>query len=221
MRETTRPKSGRRGHEPQCENGDLSDAGLVRALAQGHQDALAVAYARHGPFVHGLAGRLCEPRQAEDVTRAVFVSLWHSPANFHPATDSLRDLLLADTHRRAVDLLRADAGRIAWEAGMPADLLEQMVLARSTNGTIRRLLAELPKAERQIITLAYFGGYTRRQVAALLHMPEQTANACLRTGMAHLHAAMTHQGGATPPQGTAEDAPQPATDHVHGDIAAR
>lgn len=203
MSEPTRPQPGPRRREPLGEYGDLSDAGLVRALAQGHADALAEAYARHGAFVHGLAGRLCGPRQAEDLTGAVFLSLWQSPGNFHPGTDSLRALLQAETHRRAVDLLRADTGRIAWEAGMPADILEQMLLARSTNGTVRGLLSGLSRAERQVITLAYFGGYTRRQIAALLRLPEQTVNASLRTAMAHLHATLTHEGSVTPPTGTA------------------
>ena len=107
--------------------------------------------------------------------------------------------------------LNIDTGRIAWEAGMPANILEQMLLARSTNGTVRWLLSGLSGTERQVITLTYFGGYTRRQVAALLRLPEQTVNACLRTGMAHLHAILTDQGGATPPLGITEDAAQPAT----------
>jgi RNA polymerase sigma factor (sigma-70 family) len=197
MREATRPQPGSRGRQPAGACSELSDADLVRTLAQGHQDAFAVAYARHGAFVYGLARRLCGPRQAEDLTRAVFLSLWRSPGNSHSGADSLRALLLAETHRQAVGLLRADTGRIAWEVGMRADLLEKMLLARSTNGTVRELLSGLTGAERQVITLAYFGGYTRRQVAALLQLPEQTVNACLRTAMAHLHATLTHQGRRT------------------------
>lgn len=203
MGRVTRPQRGPRGREPLGGYGDLSDAGLVRALAQGHQDALAAAYARHGALVHGLAKRLCGPRQAEDLTQAVFLALWHSPGNFRPSTDSLRSLLLAETHRRAVDLLRADTSRIAWEAGLPPDTLEQMLLATNTDATVTRLLSELPRAERQAIILAYFGGYPRRQVAALLRLPEQTVNASLRTAMEHLHTALTQHGSAAPPTGTA------------------
>lgn len=170
--------------------GDLSDARLVMAVAGGYVNALAVAYARYGASVNGMAGQLCGPRQAGEVTQAVFLSLWCSPGNFRlSATGSLRALLLAETHRRAVDLLRADTARIAWEARMPPEILELVILARTANGAVRQLLAGLSRTERQAVTLTYFGGYTRQQAAALLRLPEQAVNASLRTAMARLHAS--------------------------------
>jgi RNA polymerase sigma factor (sigma-70 family) len=196
MRETRERQSGRRGGYPLGgngngrANGDLGDTRLIQALTRGDAGALTWAYRCHGACVHGLAARLCGPRQAEDLTRAVFWSLWHCPGNFHPGGGSLRARLLAETHRRAVALLQANTGRRAWEAGMAADMVEQMTLARGPSQAIRRLLAGLPKAERQVITLVYFGGYSRRQVAPLLHLPAQDVNAHLLAGMTRLRATL-------------------------------
>ncbi len=193
---------------------DLSDAGLVTALARGRRDALAVAYSRHGASVYALAARLCGPRRAEEMTQAVFLSLRHSPGNFHPGTGSLRSLLVAEAHRRAVGHLRADAARQAPEATMPADALEQRVLDKvpGANEAIGNLLSGLSKAERQAITLAYFGGYSRRQVAAALELPAETVNAHIRAGMGRLRAHVTGEGrrlsaGDTPP--STDEAPNP------------
>jgi DNA-directed RNA polymerase specialized sigma24 family protein len=119
MRDTTGSQPSRRGGNPLGDNGDgqangnLRDAHLVRALARGDADALARAYRRHGACVHGLATRLCCPRRAEDLSRAVFLALWHCPGKFQPAGGSLRAVLMAETHRRAVVLLRADTDRRA------------------------------------------------------------------------------------------------------------
>jgi RNA polymerase sigma-70 factor (ECF subfamily) len=204
MRETRGTRPGRRRGNPLGGNGngqasgDLGDSRLVRALARGDADALACAYRRHGACVHGLAVRLCGPRRAEDLTRAVFLSLWHCPGKFHPASGSLRALLLAETHRRAVVLMRTDTDRRAWEAGLPADAVEQMTLARGQGQAIRRLLAGLSEAERQVITLVYFGGYSRRQVATLLRLPAQEVNAHLLAGMTHLRTTLTVQGRSDP-----------------------
>jgi RNA polymerase sigma-70 factor (ECF subfamily) len=178
---------------------ELSDAGLVVAVARGRADALAEAYRRHGPAVYGLAGWLCGPGQAEEVTRAVFVSLWHSPGKFGPGTGCLRSLLVAEAHRRAVDLLRADTARRASEAATPADDLEQKILANGANDAIGNLLAGLSRTERQAIILAYFGGYTRRQVASLVRRPAQTVNADIRSGLSRLHANLTADGQRPPP----------------------
>lgn len=200
MREMTGPHPGSgRGGNPLGGNGDgqvngdLDDARLVRALARGDADALAWAYRRHGGAVHGLAGRLCGPRHAEKLTRAVFLALWHHPGEFQPVGGSLHALLTAETHRRAVELLRADTTSRAWEAGMAADVVDQMTVARDPGRALPRLLAGLSKAERQVIILAYFGGYSRRQVAALLHLPEPEVNAHLLTGMTRLRATLADQ----------------------------
>ncbi len=204
MREKTGPEPGRRGGDPLGgsgngrANGDLSDTRLVRALVRGDADALAWAYRRHGACVHGLAVRLCGPRQGEDLTRAVFLALWHRPGEFHPAGGSVRALLLAETHRRAAVLLRADTDRRAWEAGLPAEVVEQMTLARGPSQAIRLLLAGLSRAERQVITLVYFGGYSRREVATLLRLPAQEVNARLLTGMTRLRATLADQGRSHP-----------------------
>ena len=55
---------------------------------------------------------------------------------------------------------------------------------------VRAALAELPSDQRQAIELAYFGGQTFRQVAAVLGIPEGTAKSRIRLGMAKLTDAL-------------------------------
>jgi RNA polymerase sigma factor (sigma-70 family) len=171
--------------------GELSDADIVMALARGQAAALAEAYRRHGLSVYGVITRLCGPGQAEEMTGEVFLSLWHSPGKFGPGTGSLRPLLMAEAHRKAVEFLRADTTRRAREAAMPAEDLEQEVLANAANDAIRSLLAEFPRTERQAIILTYFGGYTRRQVASMVRRPAETVNTDLCNGISRLRAKLT------------------------------
>jgi RNA polymerase sigma-70 factor (ECF subfamily) len=139
---------------------------------------------------------MCRPGQADDVTQAVFLALWHSPASFGPGEGSLRPRLVDEAHRRAVDLRRADTARRAREAAIPADELEKKVadelekkvLANAAGDVVASLLAGLPKTERQAIILTFYGGYTRRQVATLVHRPAETVNADILTGVSRLHA---------------------------------
>jgi RNA polymerase sigma-70 factor, ECF subfamily len=172
---------------------DLSDIALVTALARNQVGALAEVYRQHGAAAYGVAGRLCGPVQAEEVTRQVFLSLWRSPGDFDPGGGSLRSFLITAAHQGAVELLRADTSGLARETTTSADELEQQVLAKDASGALGSLLSGLPKAERQAIILAYFGGYNRREVATLLRLPAQTANACIRTGVARLRAILTDE----------------------------
>ncbi|HET9076782.1 MAG TPA: sigma-70 family RNA polymerase sigma factor, partial [Acidimicrobiales bacterium] len=96
---------------------DVSDAGLVVAIGRFHDEAMAEVFRRHGGAVFALARRvLGDPGRAEEIVQEVFVRLWNQPERFDPERGSLRSFLLAQTHGRAVDVLRSDTARKEREA---------------------------------------------------------------------------------------------------------
>lgn len=162
---------------------ERSDAVLVTAVARGDEDALAVIYGRHGVGVFGLASRLCGPEAARAVTQAVFLGLWRSPEDFDPGRGSLRSWLLARAHADAVDVLRNDGA-------CPApDTVDRLV--RHAPGPATTALSQLPLPTRQAIILVYFGGYSCRRAAVLLHQPEETIKARIGNGLSQLRTALT------------------------------
>ena len=48
---------------------------------------------------------------AEEVAQEVFLRLWNHPEQFDPSRGSLRSYLLAQSHGRAVDMLRSEGAR--------------------------------------------------------------------------------------------------------------
>ena len=90
----------------------VSDAAVVVAIGRWREDALAEAYRRHAGAVFALARRLLvDPGMAEEVVQEVFLRLWNQPEKFDPERGSLRAFLLAQTHGRAVDVLRSETSR--------------------------------------------------------------------------------------------------------------
>jgi RNA polymerase sigma-70 factor, ECF subfamily len=86
-----------------------SDAVLVLGVARGDQQALGELYRRYASAVWGLARRVTnDAHEAEEVCQTVFVNLWTAPERFDPTRGSLRSWLLAQAHRRAVDLVRSE-----------------------------------------------------------------------------------------------------------------
>lgn len=165
--------AGTNGGDGGAAFGQASDADLLDAIAVGDADALAEAYDRHGESVHGLAARICGMRHADEVTRLVFMALWHSPRDFAPDAGSLASRLRGDAHRRAGVLLQGDAAGGGPDANLTTGELERKLLAKRPP-SVRRSLAGLPTAQRNAVTLTYFGGYTYRQAAELLQRPEET-----------------------------------------------
>ena len=178
-----------------------SDTNLVMAVARWQEDALAVIYRRHAGPVFGLARRLLSDNVlAEEVTQEVFVRLWQHPERFDPARGTLRTFLLTMAHGRSVDLLRAETSRRQREERSLALAeavydLEQEVFDVTTAERIRDAVTSLPVEERKAIELAYFGGHSYREVAALQNQPEGTVKSRIRSGLRRMERALSSSFG--------------------------
>jgi RNA polymerase sigma-70 factor, ECF subfamily len=128
----------------------------------------------------------------------VFVRLWQQPERFDSDRGTLRSYLLAAAHGRAVDLVRSEMSRRRREeqdarsTATAAYDLEHEVWDLAVAEQVKTALNELDPDERKAIELAYFGGHTYRQVAALLGQPEGTVKSRIRTGLRRLASSLAH-----------------------------
>ena len=180
---------------------DASDAALVVSIGRYHEDALAEVYRRHAGAVFALARRLLADRTlAEEVVQEVFLRLWNAPDRFDPGRGSLRSYLLAQCHGRSVDLIRSESSRrrreerdltMTAEGGYD---LEHEVWDMAVADRVKVTLQGLPRAEREAILLAYFGGHTYKEVADLLAMPEGTVKSRIRAGLKRMRGELAGAG---------------------------
>lgn len=172
---------------------DGPDALLV-LVARGDEDAFARLYDLLAPQVFGLIRRLVrDPARAEEVTQEVFVELWRTATRFDPARGSVHGWALTVAHRRAVDRVRSEQAssdrerRAAAESGTPPyDEVVEQVTTSLEREQVRNCLRSLTDLQREAVTLAYYGGYTYREVADLLDANLATVKTRMRDGLVRL-----------------------------------
>ena len=167
---------------------------LLALVADGDEPAFAELYRRIAPAVFGLVGRVVrDPAQAEEVTQEVFVELWRTASRFDPARGAARSWIMTCAHRRAVDRVRSAeraarrddlAGRR--DQGRPYDEVVEQVETGLERERVRQGLGLLTDLQREAVVLAYYGGYTHREMAQLLGVPPGTVKTRLRDGLLRL-----------------------------------
>ena len=179
----------------------VGDGPLVTAIGRFSEAALSEAYQRHSGAVHGLARRLLRDETlAEEITQEVFIRLWKNPEKFDAERGSLRSFLLAHTHGRSIDLIRAESSRRRREdndallAVNDEKSVEEEVWEMALADKIKEALSALDESERRPIELAYFGGHTYREVAKMVGQAEGTTKSRIRSGMKKLRPLLIADG---------------------------
>jgi RNA polymerase sigma-70 factor (ECF subfamily) len=180
---------------------DSVDRALVGRIVNGDQSALGGLYDRYGRPAYSLARRICaDDGIAEDVVQEVFLAFWRDPSRFDSSRGSFGTWLLTLVHHKSVDAVRRESAirrrtvpaaedGDEWSAP-PGPGADQAALGRVVACQVRDALGGLPAEQRQALALAYYGGYTQREVAALTGVPLGTVKSRMFTGVQRLRSVL-------------------------------
>jgi RNA polymerase sigma-70 factor (ECF subfamily) len=176
----------------------LEDGELIRRLTAGDEGALEVLYERYGRRCFALARRILDDAQlAEDVVQQVFLALWQG-TGYDPARGAVGTWLLSVTHHKAVDSVRRESTRRRRLAGEQVALETAAVGPGPDEQAWTALRAErtrdglrgLPPEQREVLLLAYYGGYTQREIAEMSGLPLGTVKSRTLTAMRKLREVL-------------------------------
>lgn len=137
---------------------------------------------------------------AEEAVQDAFVAAWRYLGVYDASQGAFSAWITHIAHNKVVDLLRRRRRLYAHQADVEVENILAMV-PDPTPGPerqsevhllgerVRRALADLPPAQREVLTLAYFSGYTHEEIARQIGRPLGTVKTWIRVGLETLRAA--------------------------------
>ncbi len=170
----------------------LADEDLMSLVANGDARAFATLYDRHSRAAYWIAYRLMGERQAaEDLVQDTFIKVWRAAGSYRMQRGSARTWVLSIVRNRGIDQLRSSASRrrvqditqARAQTSQPSEEAFAEAWRNSQREQVREALRGLPQEQLKVIELAYFSGYTQKEIAELLDLPLGTVKGRVRMGL--------------------------------------
>jgi len=144
---------------------------------------------------------LDDPGRAEDVVQEAFLKIWTNAAGFDPKRGSLRTWLITAVRNRSIDYLRGRSAHERQEQELMPELTEshasdpwREVSLALERIAVRKAVGSLPPEQRQTVQLAYFGGYSQREIADMTKVPLSTVKGRMRLALEKLSSYLQGRG---------------------------
>jgi RNA polymerase sigma-70 factor, ECF subfamily len=166
-----------------------ADIEVLRSLASGDKQALALLYDRHSGMMLALGLRIIGVRrEAEDLLHDVFLEAWRHAGDYDPRRGSVKTWLLMRMRSRCLDRVRSHGfSRVETLESEPARGGSAERAERRIDGArARALLESLPPSQREVLELGYFKGLSFSEIATQLDIPIGTVKSRVSAAMTKL-----------------------------------
>ena len=145
---------------------------------------------------------LGDPGRAEDAVQDAFLKIWTNASSFDADRGTLRTWLLVSVRNRSIDYLRGRSAHerrelelqpAVAETGPRSDPWREVSLSLERTA-VREAMSNLPAEQRQAIELAYFAGYSHREIADMTSVPLSTVKGRMRLALEKLSSYLQGRG---------------------------
>lgn len=180
---------------------------MLRAVADGDEEALGCLYDRHAGWLTVRLSRRCSSSEwVDQAVQDTFLAVWHGAGGYRGGGD-VAAWIWGIGIRRLIDAIRQGSGRRRrqwWRLAEPSLVLsaEEQVLVGIEHGRLGSALASLSPEFRAAIEATVLDGLNTAEAAVLLGVPEGTVKSRCHRARQALRALLAEAQVAT-------DAPSP------------
>jgi RNA polymerase sigma-70 factor (ECF subfamily) len=177
----------------------MSDAVLLRQVAERHPDALGELYSRYAPTLLALGARIMDGvPEAEEVLQEVFLHVWNQAGRYDANRSSVSTWLILIGRSRAIDRLRTRkvverthenaAKRDPVGHASPEGV--ESVFVHERRQRVRGEMEKLPPEQRLVLEMAFYEGLSQSEIAAKAGLPLGTVKTRTLLAMKKLRNAL-------------------------------
>jgi len=176
----------------------LTDEELLGRMTAGSMVAFAELYRRYAPHALIVARSVCrDANGADEAVQDGFESIWKSRATYREDRGTVAIWAMSVVRYRAMAIAARRGQRISRETGTespelssPAEAVADEAVAADEATQLHAFLAQIPAAQREVITLAFFGQMSHAEIAVHLNLPAGTVKGRMRLGLGKLRTQL-------------------------------
>lgn len=177
---------------------ELTDLEIMQKISKYDSRALEELYERYSDVVYTLVKKI-SPNQstADEVFVEIFASIWRRIEKFDFETGNVYTWIITLARNRAVDSLRRSRNSAATLEPYTDEYEDFYILptlardidtldiktAKRVKDKVEKALAKLTDAQKYVIHLSYYDGYTLDEIADKLNIPVETVRTKVLTAM--------------------------------------
>ena len=172
----------------------------MQSIATGDAVAFTLLYDRHCKLLYSVAlHMLSDPEEARDVLQQVFLKVVKKSGLYLPSGGKVSSWLCTLTRNQSLDRLRQIKSKQSLRETFYVETVclsephwqdERFGQFSDEVELLEGAMAELRPDERQVLKLAYFGGYSQTEIAEKLSQPLGSVKARIRRSLAKLRASL-------------------------------
>lgn len=173
-----------------------SEEELIYLLKKKDQTAFSYLYDNYSAVLYGIIYKMLENRElSEDVLQEAFIKIWNNFSNYDSVKGRLFTWMLNITRNLTIDIIRSKEfkkqAKIQNSENTVNNISDKANTAESFDALgIRKHLALLKNDQKQIIDLAYFGGFTQDEISKKLNIPLGTVKTKMRIAIIELRKVL-------------------------------
>ena len=172
------------------QNHTLHQEILIELLQEGNKKAIPMIYDKYSGALYGIILRIVKDESAaSEILQDTFVKVWQKKDQYNPSRGRLYTWMMNIARNLSINHLNSK--RVKQQEKIHP--LENNVYhinspyrIREETMDVESLLSRIDDKYREVIELAYFQGYTQKEISERLKMPLGTVKSCIKIALREL-----------------------------------